>query len=64
MLLKSFEDMKQISLQQKPEHFFGDFCSHDIKTWPNLLKFQSISIFAISSNKRKETVSMPKYSLK
>ena len=34
------------------------------KTWLKFFKFQSMSILAIHSNRRQETVSMPKYSLK
>ena len=34
-----------------------------LKRWPNFFKPQSMSILAIRSNQRQETVSMPKYSL-
>ena len=34
------------------------------KSWPNVFKTQSMSILAICGNRRKETISMPKYSLK
>jgi len=34
------------------------------KGWPNFVKFQSMSILAIRCNRRQETVSMAKYSLK
>ena len=33
------------------------------KYWPNFFKFQSIPILAIRSNRRQETVSVPKDSL-
>ena len=40
---------------------FGDFRKHSIKPWKswlNFLMFQSISIFAICGNRRRENVSV------
>ena len=34
------------------------------KSWPNVFKIQSMSILAIRGDRRKETISMPRYSLK
>ena len=60
---------KQFSLRSTNYNkiMFWWFYRHIIKTWegwPNVLKFQFLSIFAIRCKRRQETVSIPKYSLK
>ena len=62
--------MKKISNKEyKPEFFFWRFFAGIAfklgeKNGPNFLKFQSMFILAIPSDRRQETVSMPKYNLK
>ena len=41
------KDIKQVSSGSTNYNFFGYFCTHIIKIWPNLFKFQSMPILAI-----------------
>ena len=60
---KQFDHGEQITMNMFLIVFVGIAFKRWI-TWPNFIKFQSMSILAmIPSNRRQETVSIPKYSL-